>query len=100
MTNYANENQIPAPRMNAPAVQLNPSSEIAALRARAEKAEARAERLAAERDALARAIDEVLGFVVIRGMVGEECYAALQRLHAARAAVEVHKDMSQCEGKR
>ena len=35
-----NENPNPAPRMNAPVVQLNPSSEVAALRERCEKAEA------------------------------------------------------------
>ena len=35
-----NENPNPAPRMNAPAVQLNPSSEIAALRAKLARAHA------------------------------------------------------------
>ena len=47
-----NENPNPAPRMNAPVVQLNPSSEVAALRERCEKAEA-------ERDEAKKQSDEL-----------------------------------------
>lgn len=101
MSKPINENPNPAPRCNAPHIQIHPTSTVAELRAALAEAEA-------ERDALkarAERAEAAWGrLAILFGAIHErdrlmphgspeQCVAASAQMDAARAAVDAHGDL-------